>query len=146
MLHLDPQAGVTLGRYEILMPVAQGGMMYGSPAPVPIGYDPNAYDEFLPSDERGKTPPRGASSEASQFAGNLHGYEFRYKPGVAGEDPSHERYGVMAQDVERTPMGRSFVVDTPGGKMLDIKHGFGASLAVHGDHERRLRALEAGGR
>ena len=52
--------------------------------------------------------------------------------------------GVMAQDLEKTPMGASFVKDTPRGKQVDYGHGLAAILASQANIHDRLRQLEEG--
>ena len=52
--------------------------------------------------------------------------------------------GVMAQDLEKSPMGASFVKDTPKGKMVDYGHGLAAILASQANIHDRLRNLEEG--
>jgi len=52
--------------------------------------------------------------------------------------------GVMAQDLEKTPMGASFVKDTPNGKQVDYGHGLAAILASQVNIHDRLRHLEEG--
>jgi len=48
----------------------------------------------------------------------------------------------MAQDLEKTPMGASFVQDTPNGKMVDYGHGLAAILASQANIHDRLKQLE----
>jgi len=50
----------------------------------------------------------------------------------------------MAQDLEKTPMGASFVKDTPRGKQVDYGHGLAAILASQANIHDRLRNLEEG--
>lgn len=51
--------------------------------------------------------------------------------------PAGERLGLMAQDLERTDLGRRAVVETPQGKAIDRDNALGLSLALHGrDAER----------
>lgn len=69
------------------------------------------------------------------------GYAFNYKP-EAGEDPSQRRYGVMAQDLERTPMGASIVRDTPDGKMVDTRMASGVTLAAVSDLQRQIDEMK----
>ena len=52
--------------------------------------------------------------------------------------------GVMAQDLEKSPMGASFVKDTPAGKQVDYGHGLAAILASQANIHDRLRTLEEG--
>lgn len=51
--------------------------------------------------------------------------------------------GVMAQDVGKSRVGKTFVVDTPEGKMLDIRRGFGALLASQKSLHDRIKSLES---
>ena len=50
----------------------------------------------------------------------------------------------MAQDLEKTAMGASFVKDTPDGKMVDYGHGLAAILASQANIHDRLRTIEEG--
>jgi hypothetical protein len=48
----------------------------------------------------------------------------------------------MAQDLEESPMGASFVKDTPDGKQVDYGHGLAAILAAQANIHSRLKELE----
>lgn len=50
--------------------------------------------------------------------------------------------GIMAQDLERTPIGAQAVVDTPGGKVVDFGQLGGAQLAALARLHERLKAVE----
>jgi hypothetical protein len=64
------------------------------------------------------------------FMESLKPMIYKYKhPEAPGAAPGVE-VGVMAQDVEKTPVGRTMVKETPGGKMLDGEKGFGVILAA----------------
>lgn len=79
-----------------------------------------------------------------EFLDSLNGYTYEYKPEIQQQLdlPSERQYGVMAQDVESTPLGATFVHDTPHGKVLDTKQGFGSTLAGMGRLNERLKTLE----
>ncbi len=79
-----------------------------------------------------------------EFLDSLNGYTFEYKPEVQKELglDGDRKYGVMAQDVEQTPLGQTFVENTPSGKVLDTTQGFGAALAALGRLNVRVRELE----
>lgn len=81
----------------------------------------------------------------AQFLDTLKTSAYNYKPG-SGEDPNVRRFGPMAQEVEKTPMGASIVQDTPNGKVLDTTHGFGVALGALGNLNDRMRLLEKGKR
>lgn len=70
------------------------------------------------------------------------GYAYNYREG-SGEDTGKRRYGVMAQDLERTPMGASIVQDTPRGKMVDTRQATGTLLASVSDLQKQLDELKA---
>lgn len=81
------------------------------------------------SDERSKNIEDKAP-DMDAFLASLKPLAFKYKdPGSAGAAPG-ENVGVVAQDVEKTPTGRTMVKDTPDGKMLDMQKGFGVILAA----------------
>ena len=103
---------------------------------VPIGEEDR--DRPMGAYER-HPPPSGSASE--EMLSQVHPYAFNYKPGI-GEDPNARRFGVMAQDLEKTPMGKSIVRDTPIGKHIDVTHAMGAALAGLADLNRRLQRLE----
>lgn len=84
--------------------------------------------------------PRGGA--VNDFLSNLHGYEYHYKPGVPNEDPNQQRYGIIAQQVQQSPMGASIVDKTPLGLAIDIPHATGAMLAGEGQLYARQQAEE----
>jgi hypothetical protein len=60
-----------------------------------------------------------ADNPAAEVLRKAPGYRYRYREGnVVGEDPSVEHYGPMAQDLEKTPVGRSLVLQGPHGKKM----------------------------
>ena len=96
------------------------------------------------SDYRMKREIRAADSQVEGFLDALNAYQYEYKdPHAPGSDPGIF-VGVMAQDLEKTPMGASFVKDTPQGKMVDYGHGLAAILASQSNIHDRLRRLEEG--
>ena len=70
----------------------------------------------------------------------LQGYSFEY---IKTETlPPGPRVGVMAQDLEKTDLGRRVVVDTPSGKGVDLAHAVGLALAAVSRLNERLSVLE----
>lgn len=95
------------------------------------------------SDERLKTNEDELSDEQIQkLLNGLTGYSYRYKEnapeGVAGEPG----IGIMAQDLEKTPLKDS-VVDTPNGKMV-VGNGqmMNAMLAALANINKRVNDIE----
>jgi len=98
---------------------------------------------FAKSDIRAKTNIAPGSGEVESFLDALNSYKYEYKDPSAS-DETGMFIGVMAQDLEKTPMGASFVKDTPKGKMVDYGHGLAAILASQANIHDRLRHLEEG--
>jgi hypothetical protein len=98
------------------------------------------------SDERAKTHVHSGLSEANDMLDALSPRSFEYKAEVK-DDPRAgrgERLGIMAQDMERSPMGQRVVRQGAGGmKELDVGKGLGAALAALAALNGRVRTLEA---
>lgn len=93
------------------------------------------------SDKRQKTDIEDADpKDLSDFLGKLKESTFRYKDEKHGKG---DHVGVMAQDVEKSRVGKTIVIETPSGKALDMKKALGALLAAGAAQEKRLRKLEA---
>lgn len=73
-----------------------------------------------------------------------HPYTFEYRPeAIAMGMPRGRMAGVMAQDLERAPLSREVVHDTPRGKMLSVPKALSLNLALTGRLAERLDELEA---
>lgn len=66
------------------------------------------------------------SGDLSALIKSVSAKEFDYKDSKHGEG---KHLGVMAQDLEKTPYGKSMVIDTPQGKMVDTRKVAMAALA-----------------
>lgn len=97
-------------------------------------------DKVIKSDRRTKTNIRSADADLREFARTIEPYVFRYKHDQEGT----QRLGVMAQDVERAPGGKSLVVDTPDGKGIDTAMAVNAALAGLASQQRQIDALASG--
>ena len=111
-------------RVQQAMPLAQG---------VP------AAGQTLMSDERTKEGIHASGVE--QALDHLKPYSYSYKDPSMGEG---RRVGVMAQDLEKSPVGLSTVIETPRGKAIDVNRGLSLALASSADLHARVKALEAG--
>jgi hypothetical protein len=94
---------------------------------------------LMSSDINLKENIQDGSSESQNFLEALEPYAYNYKD---PQGANGERLGVMAQDIEKTPMNY-MVKDTPQGKMVDYGQGFGAILAAVADMHGRVKELEA---
>lgn len=73
---------------------------------------------------------------------DLHPVSFEYKhPAAVGEAPGRQA-GVMAQDLEKSPMGRTMVIEDQGVKKIDPVHAVGALLAAMTVMNRNMKALK----
>lgn len=95
------------------------------------------------SDERVKTDIHDGTAKSQEFLDALKAYDYEYKrPGAPGQTEGRHT-SPMAQDLERSELGKRMVVDTPDGKMVDYKEGFATALAGMGTMNKRLDGLEA---
>jgi hypothetical protein len=93
------------------------------------------------SDRNAKTDIR-TNKETQAFLNALTDNEYRYKDtSQAGTAPG-KQYGPMAQDLEKTPMGRTAVIEGPNGKMVDSARGFLLALSGLANLNQRLAKLE----
>lgn len=94
---------------------------------------------MMMSDENVKTGIHPGGGEIRSFLDSVSPQGYQYKDPSMGQG---EHVSVMAQDLEKTPIGQSMVVDTPQGKAVDYGKGFGAMLAAQADINARLERLE----
>ncbi len=70
---------------------------------------------------REKLPSIGTDSkDMKNFLNSLNPVEFSYKGGSVADDGGKTHAGVLAQDVEKTKLGKDIVVNQDGYKALDI--------------------------
>lgn len=113
----------------------------------PVNHD----EEMLHHYRMGRHEEGGADQMAQQgpksteqFMDTLKPQEFEYRPGTVASDGQQPHIGVMAQDLEKTPQGKSVVNDTPEGKVVDTSHLAMMLAATVGDLHQRLSRLEGG--
>lgn len=94
------------------------------------------------SDENMKTNVRDGGNSLHDFLDKLGAHEYEYKrDDLPGTSPG-THVSVMAQELEKSPTGRSAVVASPHGKMVDYKKLLPAMLAAATDAHKRLKSLE----
>jgi hypothetical protein len=92
------------------------------------------------SDERLKTDITDGDEDASKFLKAIKAHKFKYK------DPKHgdgEFLGIMAQDLEKTELGKRSVIETPEGKMVHGGRLATALAAATATLDKRLTKLES---
>jgi hypothetical protein len=91
------------------------------------------------SDRKLKKDISSADSEIKSWLDELSAKNYEYKEKKHGEG---KKTGVMAQDLEKSPIGKSMVENTKDGKMVDFGKGLGAMLASLASINKRLGELE----
>jgi hypothetical protein len=97
------------------------------------------------SDEQQKQAPSklpSAKKEVNDFLDKLSARQFEYKDASLPGTAEGTRYGITAQDLERSSLGKTLVKNTAQGKMVDTVQGFGAVLAAQAELNRRLKKIE----
>ena len=92
------------------------------------------------SDKRLKTGTHFGDRTVEDTLDHLRPYSYSYKDPSLG---AGQRVGIMAQDLEKSPMGLASVIETPRGKAIDINRGLSLSLAANADLHERVKRLEA---
>lgn len=138
--YLAAQRGVALNQQNMQFQADQGTMNRqagmigagGSAMATLAASDKNLKKDIKKSDSK-------ASDKVSEFLDSLDSYTFEYKNKKHGKG---EKSGVMAQDLEKSELGKQMVVDTPDGKMVDFAQGFGAILAAHAELNEEVKKLK----
>ncbi len=91
------------------------------------------------SDERLKANIAPADKDVRGFLNALKAYSFDYKDEKHG---GKENLGVMAQDLEKSRLGKKIVMELPEGKALDVKRFVSALGAAAAHLNQRVATLE----
>ncbi len=94
------------------------------------------------SDKNAKKDISKSNDQMKDFLAALTASKYAYKDTTNPGTAPGPRFGVMAQDLEKTAVGKSMVKDTPTGKQVDYGQGFGALLASQAALHERLEKLE----
>lgn len=106
-----------------------GGMMAMLPA-------------LMASDKNSKKAVKNASKDVDTFLSALSAKSYKYKDTKKPGTAKGTNYGIIAQDLEKSKVGKSMVQNTPNGKMVDMQKGFGAVLAAQARMNERMVELE----
>lgn len=98
------------------------------------------------SDEKAKTNIKPADAEIQAFLDTVGSHQYNYKPSVEGQPGTApgKHTGPMAQELEKSPLGKQMVVDTPNGKGVDFERGLGTIIAGLATLNKRIEGLEGG--
>ena len=99
------------------------------------------------SDENVKTGVKEqknySTKMVSEFMEPLKSYNYKYKDSKYSGDMGDKTYSsVMAQDLEKSKLGRQMVIDTPEGKMVDYAKGIAPIMSSIAELNQRLKRLE----
>ena len=92
------------------------------------------------SDRNLKEDEADGSKDVRGVLDSLSPKRFRY----IDEKPGSKRLGIMAQDLEKTPLGKAVVERTPVGLGFNVGQATGLALAGLADIHKRLKAVEKG--
>lgn len=130
----------TAGSSPMMMPSAfqAGANPMSGPSMGGVGRSPMAYSDKFTKQNIDNMVDR----KIENLLDNLHAYEYSYKqPNMPGR--GYGRFvSPMAQELERTDLGRSAVIETPNGKMVDYGKLGGVMLAAQAYLNSRLEELE----
>lgn len=94
------------------------------------------------SDRRVKKNVKDGSGDLADFLLKLKAHKYEYKDPKKPLRGDGEFYSPMAQELEKTRVGKTMVKDTPDGKVVDYGKGFGAMLAASAMLMERVKNLE----
>ncbi len=96
------------------------------------------------SDERQKTEIRTpGTKEIGEFLSAARPHAYRYKDTTMSGAAEGEHFSPMAQELEKTSLGKAMVETTPAGvKMVNYQRGLGALLASAANLHDRISKLE----
>lgn len=94
------------------------------------------------SDRNAKTDIQEADLDIEKFLNDLTPYKYKYKEGY-GEDTSRPRVGIMAQDIEKNPMGAELVNEDQKGKTVDLIEAIPKVLASLGYLNQKIEDMKS---
>jgi hypothetical protein len=97
------------------------------------------------SDERQKTDIAPGQKSLQEFLDALEAHEYAYKDPTLPGTSEGRHTSVMAQELEKSAIGKRMVVETEHGKMVDYGKGLPAMLAALADLHKRTAELEKQG-
>lgn len=100
-------------------------------------------ESFSTSDENSKKAIHKEDSLIHKFLDAIDPVTFDYKSpdGIMGRTPG-KHMGVIAQQVEKAPGGKSMVKDTSEGKVIDLASAVGALMSAAADAHDRISTVE----
>lgn len=94
------------------------------------------------SDAAAKGNIKSNKKELAQFLSSIKPKSFNYTAPEAGEDPEERFDGFMAQDIEKSTIGKNLVAELGGYKQINAKKALMATMASVGYLNEKLKKLE----
>jgi hypothetical protein len=91
------------------------------------------------SDQNLKTNVSSAERPLDDFLQHLGAHQYEYKD---KQDGAKTYVSPMAQELEKTTIGKSAVIDTPRGKMVDYARIMGATLSAVAIHHQDIKDVQ----
>ena len=91
------------------------------------------------SDENTKKQIEPSDGKARDFLEVIKPKVYEYKNEANGEG---KQLGIIAQDLEKSELGKAMIKETPEGKQVDFGKGFGAVLAAVAEINQKLNEIE----
>lgn len=109
-----------------------GGMMQSAMAAAPM--------LAMMSDERQKKDIQSGDPAIERFLDSMRAHAYKYKAGAGQDNKKH--VSPMAQELEKSPVGKDLVEESPKGKMVDYSKSGPAILSSLANINTRLKELE----
>jgi len=95
------------------------------------------------SDKNLKKHIKDGSKDVQSFLDSLSAKTFEYKDpdGVAGKTPG-KHMGIIAQDIEKSPVGDSMIIESPEGRHIDMPSAMGMLMSAAANMNDRINEIE----
>lgn len=92
------------------------------------------------SDKNMKKNIESGDKDVASFLDKIPSKKYDYKDEKNGEG---KQFGLLAQDLEKHPVGKAMVIETPEGKAVDYGKGLATILATQSFLHKKLKNIES---
>ena len=137
---LGAQQRASQTRSEFFGKLAGAGAQAMGPSPAAAGSDVSMKENINQSEKSG-------SEMIKEFMDALQSYTYNYKDKENNgmKNPEGKVTSVMAQDLEKTQLGKQMVHDAPEGKIVDYGQGMAPLFAAIAELDKRTKKMEKKG-
>lgn len=136
---INSLGNILLGGRSQDVQAAFGGAQIPSGADKLMAMGQGIAGAYMMSDERVKEDIEPGAEAVRQALDALHSVTYKYKDEKHGKGP---QVGIIAQDLEKTPIGKQAVEDTPEGKRVNVGRLGGFMLAALSDLHEQVKDLK----